>query len=308
MWSTGKVLSNKQTHIPYAGQPLTSGQRVTWKVRAWDAEDKPSAFSTASSWEMGLLQAADWKGKWIGTIEQVATTTPPPLTCAGRSRSPDRSNRRARTLRVSATPSSMSTEKKISDRVLDPGFTRFDKRIIYVTHDVTSVLTQGNNAIGVVLGNGFLNVHANDVWSFDSPWRMPPRAIVQLQITYDDGTSETLVSDESWKVANGPITFDGIRNGETYDARLEKPGWSTAAYVEDGTWKTASVVRSAPGGVLSAQMFQPIKVVKTLRAAKIASPSSGVYVFDFKQNMAGWAKLSVSGAAGTQITWNPAKS
>jgi alpha-L-rhamnosidase len=181
----------------------------------------------------------------------------------------------------------------VSDHVLDPGFTR---QPLYVTHDVTSALTQGNNAIGVILGNGFLNVHANDVWNFDTaPWRMPPRALVQLQITYDDGTTQTIVSDENWKVANGPIVFDGIRNGETYDARLEKPGWSTASFVEDASWRNALVVRS-PGGVLSAQMFPPQKVVRSLQAATVTSPLAGVYVFDFKQNTAGGA-APVSGPA-----------
>jgi alpha-L-rhamnosidase len=302
VWSTGKVLSAQQTHVPYSGQPLASGQRVTWKVRAWDANDKPSPFSAPASWEMGLLQAADWKGKWIGAMDQLAATTPP----APHLRRTFMVNKPVRAARAYVAGVGYGelwvNGKKMSDHVLDPGFTRFDKRVIYVTHDVTAALAQGNNAIGVILGNGFLNVHANDVWNFDNaPWRMPPRALVQLQIAYEDGTTQTVVSDESWKVANGPITFDGIRNGETYDARLEKPGWSTASYVEDASWKAALAVRS-PGGVLSAQMFQPQKVVRSLQAAKVTSPQAGVYVFDFKQNTAGWAKITVSGAAGTQIT------
>ena len=275
---------------------------MTWKVRAWDGDDKPSPFSALASWEMALLQPTDWKGKWIGAIDQLAATTPP-APHLRRTFTVARPVQAARAYIAGVGYSELHLNgKKVSDHVLDPGFTRFDKRVIYVTHDVTSALVQGNNAIGVILGNGFLNVHAGDVWNFDSaPWRMPPRALVQLQITYDDGTTQTIVSDENWKVANGPIVFDGIRNGETYDARLEKPGWSTASFVEDASWRNALAVR-APGGVLSAQMFPPQKVVKSLQAATVTSPLTGVYVFDFKQNTAGWGKLTVSGPAGTQIT------
>jgi len=302
VWSTGKVLSSQQTHVAYAGRPLASGERVTWKVRAWDAQDQPSPFGALASWQMGLLQPTDWKGKWIAAVDQLSSTTPP-APHLRRTFTIAKPVQSARAYVAGVGYAELYVNgKKISDHVLDPGFTRFDRRILYATHDVTSAVVQGNNAVGVILGNGFLNVHANDVWAFDTaPWRMTPRALVQIQITYQDGTTQTVVTDENWKVAAGPIVFDGIRNGETYDARLEKPGWSTSSYLEDASWKSALVVRS-PGGVLSAQMFPPQKVVRSLQATQITSPRSGVYVFDFKQNTAGWARLSVSGPAGTQIT------
>ena len=192
--------------------------------------------------------------------------------------------------------------QKVSDHVLDPGYTRFDRRIIYVTHDVTQALVQGDNALGIILGNGWLNVNAADTWEFDTaPWRMTPRALAQVEIAYSDGTSDTIVTDENWKVSTGAVVFDGIRNGESDDARLEKTGWSTATYVEDASWTPALAVKS-PGGVLSAQMFPPQKVVQTLPTKKMTEVRPGVFVFDFGQNIAGWAQLSVTGAAGTKIT------
>jgi alpha-L-rhamnosidase len=302
VWSTGKVTSSQQTHVRYAGQPLVSGERVTWKVRVWDGGDQASAWSAPASWEMGLLQPSDWKGKWIGTIDQLAPSTPPaPHLRRTFVASKPVASARAYVAGVGYFELWING-KKIGDHVLDPGFTRFDRRVIYVTQDVTTALAQGNNAVGIILGNGFLNVHAADVWNFDSaPWRMPPRALVQLRIDYTDGTSQTVVSDESWKFANGPIVLDGIRNGETYDARLEKAGWATPSYVEDASWKPAVAVRS-PGGVLSAQMFPPQRVVKSLQATKVTSPKAGVFVFDFGQNTTGWAKVTASGAAGTTIT------
>src|SRR5262249_14908511 len=147
--------------------------------------------------------------------------------------------------------------QKVSDHVLDPGYTRFDRRILYVTHDVTTALRQGDNVLGIILGNGWLNVNAADTWEFDTaPWRTTPRAIAQLNVEYMDGTTETVATDENWKRSTGAIVFDGIRNGESDDARLEKTGWSAPGYVEDAAWTPALVVKS-PGGVLSAQTFPP---------------------------------------------------
>ncbi len=191
---------------------------------------------------------------------------------------------------------------KVSDHVMDPGFTRFDRRVLYVTHDVTEGLRQGKNTLGVVLGNGHYNQHAQDVWHFQvAPWRNTPRMLMELRIRYTDGTSQTITSDDRWQVSTaGPIVLDGIRNGEVYDARLEKPDWARPGGDEKG-WRQVVAVTS-PGGKLSAPMMAPIRVTETLTAKKITEPRPGVFVLDFGQNIAGWARLAVEGPAGTQIT------
>jgi alpha-L-rhamnosidase len=302
LWDTGKVVSAQQAHVVYAGKALVSGQRVTWKVRVWDAHDQLSAFSAPASWEMALLRPEDWKGKWIARTDTLVTP-PAPAPYMRRAFMTSKPVRSARAYIAGVGYSELYLNgKKISDHVLDPGFTRYDRRILYVTHDVTASLQTGNNVIGVVLGNGFLNQHAPDAWNFETaPWRVTPRLLLELHLTYDDGTTETLTSDETWKVSSGPIVFDGIRNGESYDARLERADWAAATYKEDASW-TAPLVVKSPGGVLSAQMFPPQKVMQTLDPVKVTLATPGVFVFDFGQNAAGWSQLSMSGAAGTKIT------
>jgi alpha-L-rhamnosidase len=302
LWDTGKVVSSAQSHVGYAGKPLVSRQRVTWKVRAWDAHDQPSAWSAPASWEMAFLRPEDWEGMWIAGTDTLITP-PAPAPYLRRTFTTSKTIRSAHVYMAGVGYSELYVNgKKISDHVLDPGFTRFDRRILYVTHDVTSSLGMGNNTVGVVLGNGFLNQHAPDAWNFETaPWRVTPRLLFQLHIDYDDGTSEIIVSDETWKVSTGPIVFDGIRNGESYDARLEKPDWAAPTYQEDASWKAPLVVKS-PGGELSAQMFPPQKVLQTLDAVKVTQATTGAYVFDFGQNTAGWSQLSIAGPAGTKIT------
>ena len=126
-----------------------------------------------------------------------------------------------------------------------------------------------------------------------------PSLLTQLRLEYKDGSSELVVSDETWKATVGPVVLDGIRQGETYDARREMPGWATASF-DDSGWDQPEVV-SGPKGKLRAQVTTPIKVTETLRPIKMTEPKPGIFVFDLGQNIAGWAQLQVSGPAGTTV-------
>ncbi len=302
LWDTGKVESDQSVHVPYAGKPLNSRTRCYWKVRVWSGRDKPSAWSRPGKWEMGLLTPDAWQAQWI--------SAPAP---SGDPLEPQPSPYFRKTLfaeeRITSARMYITglgyyelyiNGKRIGDHVLDPAFTRYDRRVLYVTYDVTNQMRQGSNAIGVVLGNGWYNMHTHAVWNFDkAPWRGRPTLLCQLEIEYADGSVQTIISDGSWKVSTGPILFDSIRNGQTYDARLEMPGWNRADYNDSG-WEQAAAA-AGPAGELAAQMCQPIKVTQTITPVDINEPVSGVYVFDMGQNMAGWAKLKVSGPAGTKI-------
>lgn len=190
---------------------------------------------------------------------------------------------------------------KVGDHVLDPAFTRYDRRVLYVTQDVTSRIRRGDNALGVMLGNGWFNIENFEEWDFlRAPWLDKPKAIVQLEIAYRDGTFQTVASDGSWRAATGPVRFDGIRNGEVYDARWDRAGWDDAGY-DDSAWAPANPV-PAPKGRLCSQMLPPIRVTETLRPVKMSEPRPGVFVFDLGQNIAGWAQLNVRGPAGTRLT------
>ncbi len=191
--------------------------------------------------------------------------------------------------------------ERIGDHVLDPAFTNYDHRALYVTHDVTEQIKPGKNAIGVMLGNGWYNMHTRAVWLFDkAPWRDVPCLRMQLHLTFEDGSQETIHTDPTWKTAPGPILFDAIRNGEAYDARLERNGWASPD-CDDADWQPPHVVRG-PAGRLVPQTMPAIQVTQTIQPVAMSEPQPGIFVFDLGQNLAGWARLTVKGPAGTRVT------
>jgi len=190
---------------------------------------------------------------------------------------------------------------KVGDHELDPAYTRYDKRCLYVTYDVSDRLKKGDNVIGAMLGNGWYNQHAREEWNFHkAPWRDRPKMLVHLRITYIDGSTETIVTDATWRGSTGPVVCDGIRNGEVYDARLEQEGWDRSGFNES-TWTAAQVV-APPKGLLQAQMMPPVRVTQTIRPVRVSEPKPGVFIYDVGQNMAGRARLRVKGPAGATVT------
>jgi alpha-L-rhamnosidase len=189
---------------------------------------------------------------------------------------------------------------KVGDAVLSPAFAQYDKRDFYKTYEVTKDLHAGANALGVILGNGRFFADRSKVYSGTVNFGYP-KLLLNLQLDYADGTSTQIVSDASWKVtADGPITANNDYDGEDYDARREMPGWSRAGF-DDSGWQAVECV-AAPGGVLSAETMEPIRVTATLKPVSVKELHPGVYIFDMGQNLAGWCRLHVSGPAGTRVT------
>lgn len=189
--------------------------------------------------------------------------------------------------------------KRVSDHVLSPALSEYDKRVFYVTHDVTKFIRKDKNAIGVVIGNGRF---------FAPRLRSPtetrsfgfPKLIFQMRVEYADGTFDDFFSDQSWKLTTrGPIIANNEYDGEEYDARLEMPGWAEVGF-NDSSWQPAQLV-SPPAGQLSAQMINPIRITQVIKPIKILTPRPGVYIFDMGQNMVGWCRLKVSGPAGRVV-------
>lgn len=300
LWYSGKVPmgQGKPDTCVYAGKPLAAGQRAWWQVRVWDAHYTPSEWSKPASWEMGLLAPGDWHGQWIARTTDIAAAPTPLLR---RAFTLDGKIRRARLYVAGVGYHELYINgQRIGDHRLDPGYTRYDRRVLYVTHDVTKALQRGENAIGVMLGNGWLNVQEKAAWDFDqAPWRMTPRLLLELRVELEDGRTVTLSSGPDWKSSDSPITFSCIYGGETYDARLEQPGWDRPGF-DDTKWQAAQVVE-APKGKLTAQAMPPIKVTRVLKPAKVTEPKPGVFVYDFGQNMAGFAELNISGPAGAKV-------
>ncbi len=189
---------------------------------------------------------------------------------------------------------------KVGDHVLSPAFAQYNNRDFYVTYDVTKNLKQGENALGVILGNGRFYADRSKVYSGTANFGFP-KLILDLHIMYTDGSTVEIVSDNSWKLtAAGPIEANNDYDGEQYDARKEMPGWCQSGF-DDSAWSAAEVV-SAPGGTLSSEMMEPIRVTGTLKPVSVKELRPGVYIFDMGQNIAGWCRLHVSGPAGTSVT------
>jgi len=197
--------------------------------------------------------------------------------------------------------------QRVGDQVLEPGPSQYDQRVRYSTHDVTSLVRAGANALGVMLGTGWYNGHTVAFWNLDrAVWRDYPKLILELEVQLESGATVCLHSDGSWRVVEGPVRFDALRNGEHYDARAERPGWDTPGY-NDSAWEQAVIV-PGPGGLLEPQVAPPCRVMQTLTPVAVRRLASGAAVYDMGQNMAGWAQLRVSGPAGTEVVLRYAES
>jgi len=302
LWDSGKVLSAQSIHVVYDGKPLMSRQGCHWMVQVWDKDDKVCPWSQPAYWEMGLLNPSDWHAQWISSSRiGVEASNPPPAPMFRRTFLLKKQIDSARAYVCGLGYYELYINgHKIGDEVLAPAFTRYDARVFYQTHNVTNAIVQGENAIGVILGNGWYNCFTKEVWNFQqSPWRDQPKLLIQIHIRFVDGEETTIVSDRSWRWSTGPIVFDGLRNGETYDARLEKSGWAEPGY-DDSDWKDVMVVQS-PGGILRSQQMTPIRVTETIVPVSLKEVRKGVWVYDLGQNISGWAQLKVSGPAGTTV-------
>ena len=195
--------------------------------------------------------------------------------------------------------------QKIGDHVLSPAFAQYNRRDFYVTYDVTKNLRPGSNAAGVILGNGRFFANRSKVYAGTANFGFP-KLLLNLHISYSDGTAKEIVSDGSWKLTtDGPILANNDYDGEQYDARKEFPGWSSPNF-NDSKWKPVEIV-SAPGGEISPEMSDPIRVTGNIRPISMKELRPGIFIFDMGQNMVGWCRLHVSGSAGTTVTMRHAE-
>ncbi len=466
LWDTGRVAGGLSIQIAYAGKPLTSTERVYWRVKVWDQDGRESAWSAPAMWSMGLLRPEDWKAKWIGkeetgnqqdpsspfwnlkTASWIEPAAPvdegdifyrssfdvprdrtlvdavavlggdrggefylngnrigkinrygrPSVSPIAAALKPGRNVIAVQTSRMahSKTPgligyiklsfdhgepivlttganwkagtkptpgwqqeefndalwaaakvggaygsapwgevgfseerrlaarmlrkefqagsglkratvyfSGLGTSElylngsKVEDAVLSPGLTDYDKRVFYVTYDVTRQVNAGANAIGVILGNGrFYAPRVQDpigMRSFGTP-----RLLLQMNLEYADGHKQQIVSDEGWKMTEqGPIRANNEFDGEEYDARKEMTGWASPGFKSD-QWTAVETV-AAPAGKMAAQMAEPLRVTETIHPVKFWESKPGVYIYDMGQNMVGWCRLRVAGPEGTRV-------
>jgi len=326
LWDTGRVESGQSVHLAYAGKPLKSHMPCYWKVRAWDKDGKLSPWSEPARWSMGLLKpedpstskdsaAAGWQGaRWVGLEKEASAAF---QSKDGRTKLPARYLRRDFEL---AKPVARATAhvcglgffdlhlngRRVGDHIMDPALSSYHKRAFYVTFDAGEHLQQGDNCIGVVLGNGryFSPRHNDPHHAFVKNPREGlvsfPMLMLLLRVEYRDGTVDHLVSNPAWRVTDeGPIRSNNEFDGEESDARMEMPGWSRAGF-DDSGWQDVELV-DPPGGALRSQMIQPMRITEVIKPLGITTPKPGTYLVDMGQAFYGNVRLRVSGPAGTRV-------
>ncbi len=313
LWDSGKVESNQSLYIPYVGKPLGSNDWIYWKVKVWDNKDMESSWSQPGRWSMGILEPRDWLGEWIGLEKEMGRdkldTTFTRISARYLRKEFELSKKiQNATVHVAGLGlfELFINGEKISNAVLSPALAEYPKRAYYMSFDVTKNLKKGNNALGVILGNGrYVGMRVQEIDIYYDVSKLThfgfPKMISQLEVEYTDGTKETIVSDGSWKItADGPILANNEFDGEEYDANKEIPGWSKTSF-NDADWH--EVEKVDPGASdLSAQMIPPIKVIEEITPVSISEVAKDTFILNMGQNMVGWVKLKVEGEKGDTVS------
>lgn len=299
LWDSGKVKSNQSVHVVYDGPPPAARQRVWWQVRVWDNHGGVSVWSEPTWWEMGLLRTGDWHADWIepDLKESPKASNPCPML-----RKEFRLNGAIRAARAYVTCRGLYrmelNGQVVGDELFTPGWTAYIHRLQYQTYDVTELLKNGANCVGVILGDGWHRGRL--VWQDRrNLYGQKVALLAQIEVEYQDGRRETVSTDSTWKASTGPILKSDIYDGEVYDARLEIDDWSKPG-LDDSAWSGVTVASHskvllvAPAGV-------PVRAMEEIRPVKIIETPQGETVVDMGQNMVGWVRIRVQGPAGTHI-------
>ena len=299
VWSTGKVASPQSVQVPYGGPALQSTIKYQWQVRTWDNNGGASEWSAPATFQMALMNKEDWKAKWIEADFAEDSVNRP----AQYFRKGFTAKKKIRSATAFITAHGMYEAeingKRVGDCYLTPGWTSYKKRLQYQVYDVTNLLQKGNNAVGVAVGNGWYRGYL--AWQNNkNVFGKTLGLLFQLRVEYSDGSTDLIVTDNSWKSSVGAITYSEIYHGETFDARAAKGGWSSPGY-NDGQW---SGVKEQGYGYdnLLATYNEPIRKRETFKPVKIFKTPTGEQVIDFGQNLVGWVAVKARGNAGDKIT------
>lgn len=310
VWDSGKVLSKESAFVEYRGSKLLSRTSYWWQVMVWDEKGRASEWSDTAHWHMGILSEDEWKGKWIGAPWQGEESydvmgsmefLPAPLL-----RKEFKIEKPIKQARYYGTGLGYHelyiNGKRVGEDYFSPNQTNYDRRpnlvnrgivvadpfeeytVMYLSHDLKELLSEGENAIGVILGNGFYDITTHWVQGYGTP-----RFIGQIEILYEDGTTQIISSDESWRAERSAIVSDQIYYGEHYDARLEHYGWATAAY-DDSAWAKVAL-RGAPCGKLIPQNGPADRITERFAPVEFEKREDGIYKIKFPVEVSGWVAL-----------------
>lgn len=295
LWDSKKVNSDKSIQIPYKGVPLKSRDKVFWQVRITTNKGE-TVWSKVASFEVGFLGASDWKASWIqpDIAEDISISSPSPYL---RKEFHLKTNiARARIYASAQGVYSLRLNgKEVSSDLFAPGWTSYPNRIQYQVYDVSELLKPGDNALGIILGDGWYRGH---IHAKRNQYGDKLSAILQLEVTYTDGSRETITTDENWRSNTGPILKSDFYHGEMYDARLELTGWDNPGYSDTG-WK--GVTKKEDTTLLVASETEPVRITETVHPIRKIVTPKGETVIDFGQNITGWVTFALKGKAGEHI-------
>lgn len=325
VWDSRKVQSSASIQVSYAGKKLRSAKKYFWKVIVWDNKGN-RAESGIAFWQMGLLQPADWmNAKWIGYDEPSDSLRIfPHVHSSGKKSWGARRNvlplmrkefdLEKKIIKATAFICGLGqfelylNGKKIGDHFLDPGWTNYAKTAQYVTFDITQELEQGQNAVGVILGNGFYYIPGQRYRKMTGAYGHP-KMIMRILVEYEDGSGRDIISDEGWKTFSSPVIYSSIYGGEDYDAGLEQSGWSNAGFspgkdragalTKEPAWFN-STVTNGPAEIRS-QLQDPVKIMQAFEPVTKKKLNDHSTVFDFGQNFSGIPSITCRGGRGDTI-------
>lgn len=321
VWDSGKVFSDNSTQVEFAGLELVSRQRYFWRVRIWDETDSASDWSQSGFWEMGLLHADDWSAQWIepdqvpaqpepkiGVFQNLGMTSPSSQSDTSRLnpcqylRKVFPAKKSVAQARLYATAHGVYhleiNGQKVGTHELAPEITAYENYLQYQTYDVTSLIDAGENVLGAILADGWFCGRIGlpgDSCQYGEKLAL----LMQLEIDYQDGERQTIISDSAFKSSTGALVYSDLFIGEKYDARLEPSGWHTPDF-DDTEWKPVNITNDGFTNLV-AQYSEPLRVVKEIKPIQMIKTPKGETVVDLGQNIAGRVRMRVHGLAGIEI-------
>ena len=298
---TGRVESGQSVLVDWPFEPLSSRERVTVRARVWSRDGQESAWSESMPIQVGLLRTEDWTARFVGPDwdEDLTQSQPAPLLRCEFDVGPGVQSARLYITALGVYEAQLNGVT-VGNHVMAPGWTSYKHRLRYQTFDVTDILLEGRNAIGAMLGDGWFRGRLGFGGGRRNIYGDRLALLAQLDITYNDGTSEIVVTDESWRATTGPILASDIYDGETYDARLERDGWA-GPYYDDSDWTPVRLLEWDLNALV-APLGPPVRRIELVAPAQILTSPSGKKILDFGQNVVGKLRLTVQGPQGQTIT------
>ncbi|WP_320783058.1 family 78 glycoside hydrolase catalytic domain [Streptomyces sp. CRN 30] len=298
---TGRVPGADSVLVPWPGPALPSRARVHVRVRVWGGADgAPSPWSPPAAVETGLLDPADWLARPV-TPDTGDERGPQPVALLRRDVPLDGDIAAARL--YTTAYGLYETEingVRVGDEVLDPGWTSYRHRLRYRTHDVTALLRPGPNTVGALLGEGWYTGRLGWDGGRRHHYGRRRALLAQLEIRHRDGRTLTVATDEHWRWTTGPLLRSELYDGEHYDARRERDGWSRPGH-DTRDWSPVHVL-PPPTARLTAPTGPPVRRTRTLPVREVLTTPSGRTVVDFGENVVGRLRLTVTGPAGHTVT------